>query len=159
MKQPTALQLTEIKKVRNRAFIPLGLFVLIHIFMVHYIFPLEGGFMRAYIPARTGGSYVDLSLDAFMNTSMIAIGASAIVGVLIFVLAYLKLHKLVLIIGFILFSLTAFRLSVQFSSALGSLWGDLGSVLGFLSMFALWFYLTWPILTTGIGSTPKKNNK
>lgn len=158
MKQLTNLQLSEVKRVRNRALIPFGLFVIFHIFMVQYIFPIEGDLMRIYVPSRTGGSSHFLSLEEFLASSMTAIIATAIAGLLILLLSYLKTHKLVLIIGFILFSLTAFRLSVQLSAALGSLWGDLGQVIGFVSMLAVWAYLVWPIMTTGLDLKFKKKS-
>ncbi len=157
MKELTPQQLKEVKAVRNLAFVPFALLAAFHIFMVYYIFPMEDNFMRIYVASRAGGSAHYLTTDQFATMSTILMVTAALVGLLIFTVAQLKMRKSTLLVGFLLFSATTFYLSIYLAAALEEFWGGWGQLIGVVASLAIWLGLVWPIMTSGLPPRSKKS--
>ena len=154
MKELTKQQLKETKSIRNLALIPFALLVLFHIFMVYYILPMHDNFLRVYVASRAGGSAHYLEIEQFIVASGIAILVALLAGLLIMFFAHLKMRKSVLVIDFLLVSLTSFGLSIYLAAALETLWGGWGQFAGIVIAFGIWMALIWPVMTAGL--PPKK---
>jgi hypothetical protein len=137
-------------QVRNYAFIPAGLLILLHLLMTYYVLPLKGDVLRVYVASRGGGSAYYLTPNEFLTTNAIAIGVALLGAVLIVLLAYFKKRRSVLATGFILFTATTFYISIFLGYALEVFWGGWGEVVGVVVPLGLWVLLTWPIMLSGL---------